>query len=373
MKYFIIAGEASGDLHASNLIKAIQKKDSQAEFHYLGGDLMAQATDQKPLIHYRDMAFMGVIDVIKNLKTIYQNLQKTKKAILSYQPDVVVLVDYPGFNLKIAEFAKKNGFKTVYYISPKLWAWKEGRVRKIRKYIDKLLVILPFEIDFYKKHKIEAKYVGNPVVDAVQNHQALPKEDFLNKFNLNDKPILALLPGSRKQEIKMMLPEMLAVTQNFPDFQFVISGAPGLRPEEYQKYTKGFAHIPVIFNHTYDLLANSHSAIVTSGTAALETALFKIPQIVVYKTYNWQYAIGKHLVKIAFFSLPNLIMQREIIPELLQHQFSVKQTTAWLQQINAGTYRNKMLQDYEALIHLLGNESAAEKAASEILSFLKAT
>ena len=371
MKYFIIAGEASGDLHAANLIKAIMQEDHKAEFKYLGGDLMHKVTKRPPLIHYNDMAFMGVVDVIKNIRTIYRNLQQTKQAILSYKPDVVILVDYPGFNLKIAGFAKKKGLKTVYYIAPKLWAWKEGRVKKIKKYIDKLLVILPFEIGFYNKHQVAAEYVGNPVVDAVQNHKGLTRNEFFAKFQLDNRPIIALLPGSRRQELKMMLPTMLSVVKDFPEYQFVISGAPSFDKADYEEFLKDFPELPVIFNHTYDLLQHSHSAIVTSGTAALETALFKVPQVVVYKTHQWQYEIGKHLVKIPYFSLPNLIMQRSIVTELLQNDFNPAVLKAELQQINQGEKRRQILADYKDLENLLGKEPASEKAATSIVDFIK--
>ncbi len=371
MKYFIIAGEASGDLHAANLMKAILQQDNEAEFRYLGGDLMHKVTKRPPLIHYNQMAFMGVIDVVKNIRIIYHNLQQTKKAIVDYNPDVVILADYPGFNLKIAEFAKKKAFKTVYYISPKLWAWKEGRVKKIRKYIDKLLVILPFEIAFYNKHQVIAEYVGNPVVDAVQNHKGLSRNEFFDKFQLDNRPVIALLPGSRRQELKMMLPTMLSVVKDFSEYQFVISGAPSFGKSDYQEFIKDYPQLPIIFGHTYDLLRHSHSAIVTSGTAALETALFKVPQIVVYKTYNWQYEIGKHLVKIPYFSLPNLIMQKEIVRELLQYDFNPAVLKSELQQINQGDKRRQVLVDYNELKNLLGSEPASEKAAKSIINFIK--
>ncbi len=370
MKYFIIAGEASGDLHAANLMKAILKKDPSAEFAFLGGDLMKAAVGQQPLIHYKQMAFMGFIDVLKNFKTIYKNFNLTKKALNDFNPDSVILVDYPGFNLKIAAYAKKKGFKTTYYISPKLWAWKEGRVKKIKKYVDQLLVILPFEIKFYKKHNINATYVGNPVVDAVQNHQGILRDQFLKNNHLDKRPIIALLPGSRQQEIKMMLPQMLAIIDKFPDYQFVISGAPSFQPENYNIWLKNYPKIPVIFNQTYDLLQHSHSAIVTSGTATLETALFKTPQVVVYKTQNWQYAIGKHFVKIDYFSLPNLIMQRAIIPELLQHDFNTDRLTEELKKLNSGSERQQCLKAYEDLENVLGKEPVSERAAGEIMHFL---
>jgi len=370
MKYFLIAGEASGDLHASNLMKEILQKDSQAEFQYLGGDLMQAVIKRPPLIHYKDMAFMGVVDVIKNLRTILRNIKMTKMAILQYNPDVVILIDYPGFNLKIAEFAKKKGFKTIYYIAPKLWAWKEGRVKKIKKYVDKLLIILPFEIAFYNKHGIKAEYVGNPVVDAVQQHKGLSRNEFLTEFRLDNRPIIALLPGSRRQELKMMLPTMLSIVEEFPQYQFVISGAPGFTRDDYAEFLQG-KNLPVVFGHTYDLLQNAHTAIVTSGTAALETALFKVPQVVVYQTHKWQYEIGKHLVKIKYFSLPNLIMHREIVRELLQYDFNPQVLKAELHEINEGEKRTKMLGDYKELQEVLGTNPASAQAADIIVEFSK--
>jgi len=370
MKYFLIAGEASGDLHASNLMKEILQKDSQAEFQYLGGDLIQAVIKRPPLIHYKDMAFMGVVDVIKNLRTILRNIKMTKMAILQYNPDVVILIDYPGFNLKIAEFAKKKGFKTIYYIAPKLWAWKEGRVKKIKKYVDKLLIILPFEIAFYNKHGIKAEYVGNPVVDAVQQHKGLSRNEFLTEFRLDNRPIIALLPGSRRQELKMMLPTMLSIVEEFPQYQFVISGAPGFTRDDYAEFLQG-KNLPVVFGHTYDLLQNAHTAIVTSGTAALETALFKVPQVVVYQTHKWQYEIGKHLVKIKYFSLPNLIMHREIVRELLQYDFNPQVLKAELHEINEGEKRTKMLGDYKELQEVLGTNPASAQAADIIVEFSK--
>ncbi len=373
MKYFIIAGEASGDLHAANLMKAIKRLDNKAEFQYLGGDLMHKIVKRPPLIHYKQMAFMGLLDVIKNIRTIYRNLKKTKKAIMSYNPDVVIMVDYPGFNLKIAAFSKKKGFKTFYYIAPKLWAWKEGRVKKIKKYIDKLLVILPFEIAFYNKHGVKAEYVGNPVVDAVLSHKGLSRNEFFEKFRLDNRPVIALLPGSRRQELKMMLPVMLQVVNDFPEYQFVISGAPSFDETDYQDFLKDYPGVSVIFGHTYDLLQHSHSAIVTSGTAALETALFKVPQVVVYKTYRWQYEIGKRLVKVKYFSLPNLIMQKSIVTELLQNDFNPVVLKSELQSIIQGDKRRQILSDYNDLENLLGKEPASDKAASSIVNFIKKT
>ncbi len=371
MKYFIIAGEASGDLHASNLIISLKKLDPDADFEFLGGDLMQKAAKHTPVIHYKRMAFMGFADVLMNIRTILGNFKKAKKALLEYHPDVVILVDYPGFNLKMAAFAKKNDFKTHYYISPKLWAWKEWRVKKIRKYVDKLFVILPFEIPFYNKHNIKAEYVGNPVVDAVMNYRGMGRNAFLQAFNLSNKPIIALLPGSRKQELKMMLPGLLSVAKQFRDYQFVISGAPGLTKADYEAYVQG-VDIPIIFDHTYDLLQIAHSALVTSGTATLETALFKVPQVVVYKTYNWQYYLGKLFVKIPYFSLVNLILNKPAVTELLQYDFNPSVLKMELESINQGKKRTKLLQDYQELSELLGNNSASDKTVALILADLNA-
>jgi len=367
MKYFIIAGEASGDLHASNLIISLKKLDPKADFEFLGGDLMQKATKHMPVIHYKYMAFMGFVDVIMNIRTIWGNFRKAKKALLKQQPDVVILVDYPGFNLKMAAFAKKNGFKIHYYISPKLWAWKEWRVKEIRKNVDKLFVILPFEIPFYNKHNIKADYVGNPVVDAVMNHRGMGRNTFLQTFNLSNKPIVALLPGSRKQELKMMLPELLSITKQFPDYQFVISGAPGMTKADYADYLQDI-DVPIIFNHTYDLLQNAHSALVTSGTATLETALFRVPQVVVYKTYKWQYHLGKLFVKIPYFSLVNLILNKPAVTELLQYDFNQTVLKMELESINKGEKRVKLLQDYQELSRLLGTNAVSDKTAELILA-----
>ncbi len=370
MKYFLIAGEASGDLHASNLMKAIKKLDETAEFEYSGGDLMQKIAQKPPLIHYKDTAFMGVFDVLKNIFKIYKNLQKTKKAILSFHPDAVILIDYPGFNFKIAKFAHQKGYPTHYYIAPKIWAWKEGRIKHIKKYIDKLYIILPFEKDFYKKHNYPAIYVGNPVVDAVRSYRYLTKDEFYKKFNLPDKPIIALLPGSRKNELKGTLNKMLQIVKNFPDYQFVVSGAPGFTINDYKEFLQG-KNFPVVFGKTYDLLKYAQAAVVTSGTATLETALIKTPQVVVYQVGNLQYKLFKNFVKIKFFSLVNLILDKEAVKELLQDSFNPQRLTKELKAIIKGAKRTKMLQDYEALEQKLGKTSASEKTAELIVKNLK--
>ncbi len=367
MKYFLIAGEASGDLHASNLMKEIKKIDAKAKFQFLGGDLMQSVAKNKPIIHYKEMAFMGIFDVLKNIFKIFKNLKITKKSILGFNPDVVILVDYPGFNLKIAKFTHQKGFKTHYYIAPKIWAWKEGRIRLIKKYIDKLYIILPFEKQFYKKYQFPAIYVGNPVVDAVKNYDYLDRDQFYKKFNLTNRPIIALLPGSRKSELTKTLHKMLEVKKLFADYQFVISGAPGFTQDNYKVLLQG-KNVPVIFDHTYDLLKHSHMAIVTSGTATLETALINTPQIVVYQVGNLQYKLFKNFVKIKYFSLVNLILNKEAVPELMQKSFNPQRIQQELQNIEQGKGRTIMLDNYKQLSELLGNESASKKVADLIVS-----
>ena len=369
MKYFLIAGEASGDLHGSNLIKALQKFDRQAEFNFAGGDLMHQAAGKPPVIHYRNMAFMGLIDVLKNLHIIQKNFKTIRTSIFSYQPDAVILIDYPGFNLKMARWAKQKGFKVFYYISPKLWAWKKGRIEIIRKYVDKMFVILPFEKDYYRQRGVEVEYVGNPVYDAVRAFSPMTRENFIRKHQLSNKPIIALLPGSRKQEIKKMLPVMEEVTMHFQDYQWVIAGAPSLDREIYQTYSN--RNIPVIFDDAYNLLHHARAAIVTSGTATLETALLKTPQVVGYKTQQLQYWIGKQIVNIKYFSLVNLILNKPAVPELLQHEFNPQTITLHLSKILSGAERFQMLEDYTQLEKLLENKNASEETARKIVELTR--
>ncbi len=365
MKYFLIAGEASGDLHASNLMKALSGCDPQASFAFAGGDLMSKAAGKNPVVHYKDMAYMGITDVLLHLREIRNNFRKIKEAVNRFQPDALILVDYPGFNLRMAKWAKRQGFKVIYYISPKLWAWKESRVEIIRRFVDKLFLILPFEKDFYAKHEIDAEYVGNPVVDAVENFKKSNPEKIESQ-----KPLIALLPGSRKQEIQRMLPVMSQLPRKFPAYDFVIAGAPGLSEELYRQY--GAENIPVLFGKTYQILNSAYAAVVTSGTATLETALFKVPQIAGYRTNALQYHIGKHLVHIDFFSLVNLILGKKAIPELLQNEFNIEKITRHLKEITDENHRNKMLADYEELSRILGNRSASAETAKRIIAFLNA-
>lgn len=366
MKYYIIAGEASGDLHASNLMKAIKQKDQNADFRFWGGDLM-QKQGGTLVKHYRDLAFMGFLEVVQNLKTILGNIKFCKKDILENKPDVLILVDYPGFNLRIAKFAKELGIKVVYYISPQLWAWKEGRVETIKKYVDEMLVILPFEKDFYKKHQVEAHFVGHPLLDAIEGLPPIDIQEFKKENHLNDKEIIALLPGSREQEVEKMLSLMLSVRDHFKNYQFVIAGAPSLPKEFYQKFVDDDVHF--VSNKTYDLLRCSKAALVTSGTATLETALLNIPEIVCYRTSTISYEIGKRVVKnIKFISLVNLIMDREIVKELIQKELNTENLVNELQKILEGQKRDKMLKNYELLREKLGGKGASEHAAEIIVN-----
>ena len=367
LKYYIIAGEASGDLHASNLMKAILQKDHNSEFRFWGGDLMEKVANQKPVKHYKELAFMGFLEVAMNIRTILKNIKICKEDIKNYQPDVLVLVDYPGFNLRIAEFAKSIGIKVVYYISPQLWAWKEGRVETIKKYVDEMLVILPFEKDFYKKHQVNAHFVGHPLLDAISDLAPIDAENFKKENGLNDKEIIALLPGSREQEVEKMLSLMLSVRDYFKNYQFVIAGAPSLPKEFYQKFVDDDVHF--VSNKTYDLLRCSKAALVTSGTATLETALLNVPEIVCYRTSTISYEIGKRVVKnIKFISLVNLIMDREIVKELIQKELNTENLVTELQKILEGQKRDEMLKNYELLREKLGGKGASEHAAEIIVN-----
>ena len=375
MKYYIIAGEASGDLHGSNLIREIKKLDNIADIRCWGGDLMEHAGG-KVVKHYRDLAFMGFIEVVKNIGTIISNLKFCKKDIADFQPDVIVLIDYPGFNLRIAEWAKQQGFKIVYYISPQVWAWKENRVKKIRKNVDKMLVILPFEKNFYRKWDYEVEYVGHPLADVVDSAQSdiepLPGTIL---YPLNENNIIALLPGSREQEVAKKLPVMLEVSKNFPDYRFVIAKAPSLKDEFYEKFMEPHKNVRSIRNKTYQLLLQSKAALVTSGTATLETALFGVPQVVCYKGSNISYQIAKRLVKVKFISLVNLIMDKEVVKELIQDEMNVRNVKYELTKIlKDQDVINKMKEDYADLKKLLSEGGhASKKAAKSIIEFLRQT
>ena len=367
MKYYLIAGEASGDLHGANLIKTLKTLDQSADFRYYGGDLM-QAKGGTLVKHYAEMAFMGFLEVVLNLKTILRNIKKCKQDILAFQPDVLILIDFPGFNLKIAEFAKKRGIKVCYYISPKVWAWNQKRVLKIKRDVDKMFCILPFETEFYQKWGMKVDYVGNPLLDAIADFK--PNTNFITANNLGSKPFIALLPGSRKQEINYILPDMLQMVPLFPNYQFVIAGAPSFNEDFYKPYL-GQLNIPIVFNAAYDILNVAHAAIVTSGTATLETALFKVPQVVVYKGNPISIGIARLLVKIKFISLVNLIMDKEAVKELIQEDCNADKLFAEINNITAGPIRNQMLGDYEQLAIKMGQPGASAKTAKFIDEFLK--
>jgi len=371
MKYYIIAGEASGDMHAANLMSELNKLDSNVDYRCWGGDLM-EAQGGKIMKHYRDLAFMGFAEVAMNIKTIAKNLSFCKADILSYQPDVLILIDYPGFNLRIAEFAKKQGFIVYYYISPQIWAWKKSRVHKIKKYIDKVFCILPFEADFYAKYDYSADYVGHPLLDELRKHDhefIYPEIEALK--SKDNRPIIALLPGSRKQEISKMLPVMANTMDDFPQYQFVIAGV-NWQPESLYKSAIGNRNIPIVWGQTYHLLQNSHAALVTSGTATLETALFGIPQVILYKANKISYIIAKQLVKgINYISLPNLIMDREVAKELIQLDCNPKKVSEELKRIvELGISRDQMVSDYKELHEKLGNGNASLKTAKIIINTL---
>ncbi|WP_127138225.1 lipid-A-disaccharide synthase [Flagellimonas oceanensis] len=367
MKYYIIAGEASGDLHGSNLIKALKKVDTSAEIRCWGGDLMQQAGGELAK-HYKDMAFMGFLEVLMNIPTIFKNISYCKEDIQKFNPDQIIFIDFSGFNLRIAKWAKENGFKTNYYISPQIWASREGRIKKIKRDIDNMYVILPFEKDFYeKKHGFPVQFVGHPLIDAIENTPLQDNETFRKENNLDPKkPIIALLPGSRKQEVQKMLDVMLSVKKDFPDYQFVIAGAPSLPNAFYAPFLKG-DKVEFVSNKTYTLLKHSHAAMVTSGTATLETALFGIPQVVCYKG-NWiSYQIAKRIITLDYISLVNLIMKREVVKELIQNDLTPKNLKAELSKVVEGTERERMLSDYKSLKEKLGGKGASQMTAQLIV------
>lgn len=366
MKYYIIAGEASGDLHAANLMKALKKKDPQADFRFWGGDLM-QDVGGTLVKHYKELAFMGFIEVVMNLRTILKNITLCKKDITNYNPDVIIFVDYPGFNLRIAKWAKTEGYKTHYYISPQIWAWKEGRIKDIKRDVDAMYVILPFEKEFYEdKHNFPVHFVGHPLIDAIAQKQLINPSDFKAEFNLDNRPIIALLPGSRKQEISKMLEVMLSVTKDFKDYQFVIAGAPSQDATFYSKFTKK-QNVNLVMNRTYDILSLATAALVTSGTATLETALFKVPEVVCYKGSTISYQIAKRVINLEYISLVNLIMDKPVVKELIQGDFNTKTLKKELSIILDETNRQNLFLDYYDLEKKLGGAGASDKTAQLIV------
>ncbi|MFW5757423.1 MAG: lipid-A-disaccharide synthase [Bacteroidota bacterium] len=370
MNYYIIAGEASGDLHGSNLIRNIRKLDPDASFRVWGGDYMKNEGAEL-VKHINDLAFMGFVEVLKNLPEIINNLKFCKKDILLFRPDVVIFIDYPGFNLRIAEFVKSQKIKSLYYISPQLWAWNRSRVKAIKRDVDKMLVILPFEKDFYAHYNYDVEFVGHPLLDAISRYESESDEKrFRHKNQLNDKPIVALLPGSRKQEIAKMLKTMAEIPSRFSSYQFVVAATNAHSPKFYQQFIKN-KNVKIIFNQTHQLLQVSYGALVTSGTATLETALAGVPQIVCYKAGILSYHIAKHLIKVKYISLVNLIMDRQIVKELIQHDFNVHRIVAELKKIleNRETRQN-IIENYTKLRDKLGGEGASENAAKAVIRFV---
>lgn len=374
MKYFIVAGEASGDLHASNLIKGIKKNDPNADFCFFGGDLMAEQGGTL-IKHYRDMAFMGFLEVILNLRTIKANMELCKQSIIRLKPDVVILVDYPGFNIRIAKFAKQSGFKVFYYIAPKVWAWKESRVEKLKRYIDKLFVIFPFEIDYFRGKGIDPVYEGNPSIDAIANKLPHPIDlhDFCEKNGLPQKPIIALVAGSRKQEIHYNLPVMLNVTKRFPEYQFVIAGAPSLDYSVYQPYISDTG-VSVVFGQTYQLLSCSTLAFVTSGTATLEAALLNVPQVVCYRGNFFSMLIAWMVIKVKYISLVNLNMGFEVVKELKQYDLTPDNLYNEAKKLLPGNpERERQLELYEQLREKLGGMGTSERVGKRIVDLIKSS
>ena len=366
MKYYIIAGEASGDLHGSNLIKELKKLDNSSHFRCWGGDLMSQECNDL-VKHYKDYSHMGFFEVFINLKKILNNLSFCKKDIKKYNPDVIIYVDFPGFNLRIAKWAKKNKFKNHFYISPQIWAWKQNRIKTIRKVIDQMYVILPFEKKFYSSINFNVHYVGHPLLDVIKTN----KNEALDR---GQEKIIALLPGSRDQEIKKILPEMINIIKNFKNYCFYICAAPSQKKSTYLKYIKdkNIEKVKIVENQTYEILSKSSAALVTSGTATLETALFKIPQVVCYKSSWISIMIGRLLLRnLKFISLVNLILDKEVVKELIQENLNEKNLTSELNNILEGDHRIDMLKSYNELIDKLGNKGASEKTALKIFNYLE--
>ncbi|MCK5855845.1 MAG: lipid-A-disaccharide synthase [Bacteroidales bacterium] len=364
MKYFIITGEPSGDLHASNLIKTLRTEDAQSEFQYWGGDKMQEASGIKPLKHINELAFMGFLEVVQNIFTIFRNFKLCKQQLLEFKPDVLILVDYPGFNLKMAKFAHKKGIRVFYYISPKIWAWKQKRVYTIKENVERMFTILPFETAFYEKFGVTVDYIGNPLMDAIQKHK--------DQRSTNTKPqkTIALLPGSRKQELQLILPDMLQVIKAFPDYRFVLAATHNL-PKELYKELIGNNKVELILDETYKVLDQAEAALVASGTATLETALLNIPQVVCYKANPISYTIAKNLVSIKYISLVNLIMDQEIVVELVQHDLNFERISKELSSILiGGEKRENMLSNYALMQQKVGPNGASERAAKLMVKYL---
>lgn len=370
MKYYLIAGEASGDLHGANLMRALAEIDPQAQFRFWGGDRM-EAVGGKLIKHYRDLAFMGFWEVVTNLRTILRNIDLCKGDITAYQPDALIFIDYPGFNMRIAKWAKQQGIPTHYYISPQIWAWKENRIKAIRRDVDAMYVILPFERDFYEgKHQYPVHFVGHPLLDAIAARREVSMEVFKRENGLDERPIIALLPGSRKQEIAKMLSVMLSVVGSYHPYQFVIAGAPSLGYDFYRQFIRE-ENVHFVSGKTYDLLSHAHAALVTSGTATLETALFRVPEVVCYRG-NWiSYQIAKRVISLKYISLVNLIMDAPVVTELIQGDLNTRNLKVELDKLLDPAYRDKLQRDYQALRERLGNEGASRRTAQAIYDSLQ--
>lgn len=373
MKYYLIAGEASGDLHGSNLMKGLLKSDPAAEFRFWGGDKMAVVGGEGNLAkHYKKASFFGVTEVIKNLGTVLSQLSECKEDVANFSPDVLILIDYPGFNFKMAKFAHERGLKVFYYISPKVWAWKESRVKRIKKYVDRLFIIFPFEIEYFRNKGVEAIYEGNPLVDSIEEKLAyIPsKEQFFMENGLDGRPLVALLAGSRASEIKNSLPFMVELSSLFPDYQFVVAGVSWLDRSQYDMYLEG-TPVRHVCDKTYELLKYSEAAVVTSGTATLETALIGTPEIVCYKSDAFSVLFGRIVIKVRFISLVNLIMDREVVRELIQSDMSMEKASAELEGIlGGGGKREKMLADFEELRRIVGGPGASDRFAAKMVEEL---
>jgi lipid-A-disaccharide synthase len=364
LKYYIIAGEASGDLHGSNLVKQIRQLDTAADIRSWGGDMM-EAAGAKVVKHYKELAFMGFVEVLMNLRTILKNIDNCKKDITAFKPDVLVLIDYPGFNMRIAEWAKLQGLKIVYYISPQVWAWKENRVNRLKKSVDKMLCILPFEPAFYHRWNYDTEYVGHPLVEVIKAAKEAPADPLLS-----DKPIIAVLPGSRRQEVSVKLPIMLTMAKHFPDYQFVVAQAPSLDDHFLESLTGQHPNVSMVKGQTYQLLRQAKAALVTSGTATLETALFGVPEVVCYKGNPISYILAKKLIKVKYISLVNLVMDKLVVKELIQHDLTEANLLKALNALlNDEMTIQQVKKDYAALWHQLGEKDASRRAAQVIYEY----
>ena len=374
MKYYIISGEPSGDLHGSNLMRGLQAEDSEAQFRFWGGDKMAEVGGAENLAkHYRETSFFGIVQVLRNLKTIFGQIDECKRDIEAYNPDVLILIDYPSFNMRIAKWAKERGIKVYYYIAPKVWAWKEWRVKEIRKYVDRLYTIFPFETDYFRSKGIEPIFCGNPLCDSIAQYKAqMPsREEFLREGGLDERPIVALLAGSRRSEIKDNLADMIAISQNFPEYQFVVAAVPWIEKELYDKILAG-TNVKFVCNKTYDTLIYAKAAIVTSGTATLETALIGTPEIVMYhipKLYEW---LRPLVLKIPYISLVNINLNRECVREIVVNKIDVAAVSEELRSIlDGGSKRKKMLEEFAELQEMMGGEGSSRRVAQDIVKSLK--